>query len=73
MHDMIAGAQKSIQEVHPNVASHATGHSLDQLGMRDRAWAVNRFARIARKHNLPEVALSILSTQRPHVKYRKLS
>ena len=71
MHDMIAGAQKSIQEVHPNVASHATGHSLDQLGMRDRAWAVNRFARIARKHNLPEVALSILSTQRPHVEVQE--
>ena len=71
MHDMIAGAQKSIQEVHPNIASQATGHSLDQLGMRDRAWAVNRFARIARKHNLPEVALSILSTQRPHVEVQE--
>jgi len=70
MHEMIAGAQKSIQEVHPTIASQA-GHSLDQLGMRDRAWAVNRFARIARKHNLPEVALSILSTQRPHVEVQE--
>ena len=68
--DMIAELKRAFK-VHPNIASQATGHSLDQLGMRDRAWAVNRFARIARKHNLPEVALSILSTQRPHVEVQE--
>ena len=73
MHDMISGEHKRASRRYtPTSLRTRRVHSLDQLGMRDRAWAVNRFARIARKHNLPEVALSILSTQRPHVEVQEL-
>ena len=43
MYNIIAGAGKSLTEIHPQLLHHG-GHQLDQLGLRDRAWGINKLA-----------------------------
>jgi transformation/transcription domain-associated protein len=48
MYNIIAGAGKSLTEIHPQLLHHG-GHQLDQLGLRDRAWGINKLASAARR------------------------
>lgn len=59
MHNIMTHAAKQIGEQNP--AMLQVTQQLDQLGQRERAWSLNKFAYAARKQNLPEVALNILN------------
>jgi transformation/transcription domain-associated protein len=59
MHNIMTHAAKQIGEQNP--AMSQVTQQLDQLGQRERAWSLNKFATSARKQRLPEVALSILA------------
>ncbi|CEG01408.1 Tetratricopeptide-like helical [Ostreococcus tauri] len=59
MHNIMTHAAKQIGEQNP--AMLQVTQQLDQLGQRERAWSLNKFANAARKQNLPEVALNILN------------
>ncbi|MCJ1286042.1 hypothetical protein MMC26_005384 [Xylographa opegraphella] len=45
----------------PPQAGNATGNSFAYRGYHETAWIINRFAHVARKHQLPEVCISQLS------------
>lgn len=45
----------------PQQAPNANGASFAYRGFHETAWIINRFAHVARKHNLPEVCISQLS------------
>ncbi|KAF2279856.1 uncharacterized protein EI97DRAFT_463935 [Westerdykella ornata] len=45
----------------PANQSNATGNSYAYRGYHETAWIINRFAHVARKHNLPEVCIAQLS------------
>ena len=42
-------------------SGNATGNSFAYRGYHETAWIINRFAHVARKHQLPEVCISQLS------------
>jgi len=65
MHNIMTHAAKQIGEQNP--AMLQTTQQLDQLGQRERAWSLNKFASSARKQRLPEVALAILSRHQGQV------
>ena len=65
MHNIMTHAAKQIGEQNP--AMLQVTQQLDQLGQRERAWSLNKFARAARKQRLPEVALNILSRHQGQV------
>ena len=44
----------------PQQPSNATGNSYAYRGYHETAWIINRFAHVARKHQLPEVCISQL-------------
>ena len=52
MHNVVVNAFKDFHQINP---------PLHQLGFRDKAWSVNRLARIARKHGQPRVCVSVLN------------
>jgi transformation/transcription domain-associated protein len=45
----------------PQQGQNANGASFAYRGYHETAWIINRFAHVARKHNLPEVCISQLS------------
>ncbi|KAF2159890.1 hypothetical protein M409DRAFT_37843 [Zasmidium cellare ATCC 36951] len=45
----------------PNNGQNATGNSFAYRGYHETAWIINRFAHVARKHNMPEVCITQLS------------
>ncbi|KAI9818249.1 MAG: hypothetical protein M1832_004465 [Thelocarpon impressellum] len=45
----------------PQQPGNATGNSYAYRGYHETAWIINRFAHVARKHQLPEVCISQLS------------
>ncbi|KAI9676027.1 MAG: hypothetical protein M1817_000770 [Caeruleum heppii] len=45
----------------PQQGGNATGNSYAYRGYHETAWIINRFAHVARKHQLPEVCISQLS------------
>lgn len=45
----------------PSQGQNANGASFAYRGYHETAWIINRFAHVARKHNLPEVCISQLS------------
>lgn len=45
----------------PNNGSNATGNSYAYRGYHETAWIINRFAHVARKHQMPEVCITQLS------------
>ena len=45
----------------PPQQTNATGNSFAYRGYHETAWIINRFAHVARKHQLPEVCISQLS------------
>ncbi|KAF7880607.1 uncharacterized protein EAF02_007453 [Botrytis sinoallii] len=45
----------------PQQAPNANGASFAYRGYHETAWIINRFAHVARKHNLPEVCINQLS------------
>lgn len=45
----------------PQNQSNASGNSYAYRGYHETAWIINRFAHVARKHQLPEVCISQLS------------
>ncbi|KAL8827579.1 MAG: hypothetical protein Q9191_003095, partial [Dirinaria sp. TL-2023a] len=45
----------------PQNQTNATGNSYAYRGYHETAWIINRFAHVARKHQLPEVCISQLS------------
>ncbi|KAF2754000.1 hypothetical protein EJ05DRAFT_457386 [Pseudovirgaria hyperparasitica] len=45
----------------PQQGNNATGNSFAYRGFHETAWIINRFAHVARKHNLPDVCISQLS------------
>lgn len=45
----------------PQQPGNNTGHSFAFRGYHETAWTINKFAHIARKHNLPEVCIAQLS------------
>ena len=45
----------------PQTSSNSTGNSYAYRGYHETAWIINRFAHVARKHQLPEVCISQLS------------
>lgn len=45
----------------PPQGNNATGNSYAYRGYHETAWIINRFAHVARKHQLPEVCISQLS------------
>lgn len=45
----------------PTTQNNATGNSFAYRGYHETAWIINRFAHVARKHNLPEVCIQQLS------------
>ena len=65
MHNIMTHAAKQIGEQNP--AMLQTTQQLDQLGQRERAWSLNRFATAVRKQRMPEVALAILSRHQGQV------
>ena len=44
-----------------NGAGNATGNSFAYRGYHETAWIINRFAHVARKHQMPEVCITQLS------------
>lgn len=45
----------------PSQQNNATGNSYAYRGYHETAWIINRFAHVARKHQLPDVCISQLS------------
>ncbi|KAI9760646.1 MAG: anaphase promoting complex subunit cdc16 [Chaenotheca gracillima] len=45
----------------PQAGGNASGNSYAYRGYHETAWIINRFAHVARKHQLPEVCISHLS------------
>lgn len=45
----------------PPQQGNATGNSFAYRGYHETAWIINRFAHVARKHNLPDVCINQLS------------
>ncbi len=45
----------------PQQGQNASGASFAYRGYHETAWIINRFAKVARKHNLPDVCISQLS------------
>jgi transformation/transcription domain-associated protein len=45
----------------PSQGANATGNSYAYRGFHETAWIINRFAHVARKHQLPEVCINQLS------------
>lgn len=45
----------------PNNGANATGNSYAYRGYHETAWIINRFAHVARKHQMPEVCITQLS------------
>ncbi|MCJ1310684.1 hypothetical protein MMC25_004350 [Agyrium rufum] len=45
----------------PQTSGNPTGQSFAYRGYHETAWIINRFAHVARKHQLPEVCISQLS------------
>jgi transformation/transcription domain-associated protein len=45
----------------PSNQPNATGNSFAYRGYHETAWIINRFAHVARKHNLPDVCIQQLS------------
>lgn len=45
----------------PATTGNATGNSYAYRGYHETAWIINRFAHVARKHQMPEVCISQLS------------
>ena len=45
----------------PPQAGNATGNSFAYRGYHETAWIINRFAHVARKHQMPEVCINQLS------------
>ena len=69
MYGIIATAAKSLMEIHPQLMHQ--GHQLDQLGLRDRAWGINKLAGTARRHRMGEVANIVLTKQQRHVEVQE--
>src|SRR3954454_7324993 len=44
----------------PSQGQNASGASFAYRGYHETAWIINRFAHVARKHNLPEVCINQL-------------
>jgi transformation/transcription domain-associated protein len=55
---MINGVYLNLLPPNPN---NATGNSYAYRGYHETAWIINRFAHVARKHNMPEVCIQQLS------------
>ncbi|TKA29433.1 hypothetical protein B0A50_03445 [Salinomyces thailandicus] len=45
----------------PQTGNNATGNSYAYRGYHETAWIINRFAHVARKHQMPEVCITQLS------------
>ena len=45
----------------PNTGTNATGNSYAYRGYHETAWIINRFAHVARKHQMPDVCITQLS------------
>ncbi|KAK3714099.1 transcription-associated protein 1 [Vermiconidia calcicola] len=45
----------------PNSGANATGNSYAYRGYHETAWIINRFAHVARKHQMPDVCITQLS------------
>ena len=45
----------------PNTGANATGNSFAYRGYHETAWIINRFAHVARKHQMPDVCITQLS------------
>ena len=45
----------------PNTGGNATGNSFAYRGYHETAWIINRFAHVARKHQMPDVCITQLS------------
>jgi transformation/transcription domain-associated protein len=45
----------------PNSGNNATGNSYAYRGYHETAWIINRFAHVARKHQMPDVCITQLS------------
>ena len=69
VYGIIATAAKSLMEIHPQLMHQ--GHQLDQLGLRDRAWGINKLASTARRHRMGEVANAVLSKQQGHIEVQE--
>ena len=69
MYGIIATAAKSLMEIHPQLMHQ--GHQLDQLGLRDRAWGINKLAGTARHHRMGEVANIVLTKQQRHIEVQE--
>ena len=70
MYNIIAGAGKSLTEIHPQLLHHG-GHQLDQLGLRDRAWGINKLASAARRRGMGETAVAVLAKQQGHIEVQE--
>ena len=70
MYNIIAGAGKSLTEIHPQLLHHG-GPQLDQLGLRDRAWGINKLAAAARRRGMGETANAILAKQQGHIEVQE--
>ena len=69
MYGIIASTSKSLMEIHPQLVHQ--GHHLDQLGLRDRAWGINKLAGTARRHRMGEVAIAVLAKQQGHIEVQE--
>ena len=69
MYGVIAAAAKGLVEAHPQLVHQ--GHQLDQLGLRDRAWGINKLAGTARRHRMGEAANAILTQQQGHIEVQE--
>jgi len=65
MHSIMTHAAKQIGEQNP--AMMQATQQLYQLGQREKAWSLNKFASAARKQRAPDVALQILSKHEGHI------
>ena len=70
MYNIIAGAGKTLTEIHPQLLHHG-GPQLDQLGLRDRAWGINKLAAAARRRGMGETANAILAKQQGHIEVQE--
>ncbi|KAF1954112.1 hypothetical protein CC80DRAFT_493961 [Byssothecium circinans] len=50
-----------LQLLPPNNPTNPSGNSFAYRGYHETAWIINRFAHVARKHNLPDVCIQQLS------------
>jgi len=69
IYGIVAAAAKSLAEIHPQLMHK--GHQLDQLGMRDRAWGINKLAGAARRHGMGETANAVLAKQQGHIEVQE--